>query len=98
MTTVSAVTYATDALGITDQTSYLLLDLRDLDLLFFKVLSLVCVSKIFTSSNQASHPLKCGKALLKGNKCNALVLCWMYRPQPKATFKPEKLSLHTFIM
>ena len=29
MTTVSAVTYATDALGITDQTSYLLLDLRD---------------------------------------------------------------------
>merc|ERR1719326_2424991 len=29
MTTVSAVTYATDALGITDQTAYLLLDLRD---------------------------------------------------------------------
>ena len=29
MTTVSAVTYATEALGITDQTSFLLLDLRD---------------------------------------------------------------------
>ena len=29
MTSVSAVTYATDALGITDQTSFLLLDLRD---------------------------------------------------------------------
>ena len=29
MTTVSAVTYATDALGITDQTAFLLLDLRD---------------------------------------------------------------------
>ena len=31
MTSVSAVTYATDALGITDQTSFLLLDLRDPD-------------------------------------------------------------------
>ena len=31
MTTVSAVTYATEALGITDQTSFLLLDLRDPD-------------------------------------------------------------------
>lgn len=30
-TTVSAVTYATEALGITDQTSFLLLDLRDPD-------------------------------------------------------------------
>ena len=29
ITQVSAVTYATDALGITDQTSFLLLDLRD---------------------------------------------------------------------
>ena len=29
MTSVSAVTYATDALGITDQTSFLLLDLRE---------------------------------------------------------------------
>ena len=28
-TTVSAVTYATEALGITDQTTFLLLDLRD---------------------------------------------------------------------
>ena len=31
MTAVSAVTYATDQLGITDQTSFLLLDLRDPD-------------------------------------------------------------------
>jgi centrosomal protein CEP41 len=30
-TSVSAVTYATEALGITDQTSFLLLDLRDPD-------------------------------------------------------------------
>jgi len=29
MTGVSAVTYATEALGITDQTSFLLLDLRE---------------------------------------------------------------------
>jgi len=29
ITTVSAVTYATEQLGITDQTSFLLLDLRD---------------------------------------------------------------------
>ena len=29
MTSVSAVTYATDALGITDETSFLLLDLRE---------------------------------------------------------------------
>lgn len=31
VTTVSAVTYATEALGITDQTGFLLLDLRDPD-------------------------------------------------------------------
>ena len=31
MTSVSAVTYATDQLGITDQTNFLLLDLRDPD-------------------------------------------------------------------